>query len=692
MLRFFLQLLICLLTLLVCPAMADEGDLLNKARRITGYSPHLNAQDNDTPHWDSLADENIKYSGSMRSEPGAWFRMKPDFPEKVASQEDMNRWVYAMAYALLEKEKLKVAPGISQATLREWLRKSNTSIYGLASLEFDGEQLWLHMAYSPEARILAAFRNDELRRSLNKREKKVLQTCAWWITENVSMGMPNAQKLHRVHDALIDTTVYTRKEHDPLSVLLEGKGSCVAYSRAFQLLLHMLRIDCRIVYGTTEMNHVWNLVELDEAWYHVDLTWDDPIASAPLRTYNYYLMTDVEANADHDWVNPELYEKTPPINSKHFHMRYHTRHACRAAASGYTLPREDEYLAPALYNMYLNNAGGRAEAVANLLGVDLNRNPDIEAFFKLEKKRLSLSESARKLAAKPFEKTKEAVNLMRRPPVRPQAMSETDKYTEIRDSDTFNQMLRDYAAVLAGTRLFFQCAGEMPAWRMRELVGLSDINKFAMCFNAIYDEKHRSITLDVRYWDHIRILHAAQNKEAAARLTAREQPLLTQCVKKAADLRRCSSDEERVFRSNSYCSKGLKCRPVAAPMEQHNIRSHNSLGRSQTAYVVLNLAGVPTELIFGRVKKREETWCISQVNGKDWLHTDYYAYCAGQHLQPCCFRKNDYYTLMSDAEIGETHTWDPESAPTSPASLEKETRERLKDGIPKDLFEQVNFL
>lgn len=55
MYRLICQICFCLFSLLVNPVVADEAGLLNKARRITGYMPHLNAQDNDTPRWDSLA-------------------------------------------------------------------------------------------------------------------------------------------------------------------------------------------------------------------------------------------------------------------------------------------------------------------------------------------------------------------------------------------------------------------------------------------------------------------------------------------------------------------------------------------------------------------------------------------------------------------------------------------------------------
>ena len=60
---------------------------------------------------------------------------------------------------------------------------------------------------------------------------------------------------------------------------------------------------------------MWNMVEVDGNWYHIDLTWDDPMYM-PIHTYNYFLISDDKINKDHKVVNsfeipsaPKSYEK-----------------------------------------------------------------------------------------------------------------------------------------------------------------------------------------------------------------------------------------------------------------------------------------------------------------------------------------------------------------------------------------------
>ena len=46
-------------------------------------------------------------------------------------------------------------------------------------------------------------------------------------------------------------------------------------------------------YKVVSENHVWNAVYINNAWYHLDLTWDDPILSngENVLEHSYFLIT-----------------------------------------------------------------------------------------------------------------------------------------------------------------------------------------------------------------------------------------------------------------------------------------------------------------------------------------------------------------------------------------------------------------
>lgn len=45
--------------------------------------------------------------------------------------------------------------------------------------------------------------------------------------------------------------------------------------------MDMLGIENGTVSGEAgDEQHIWNTVKLDDQWYHVDVTWDDPIGSS----------------------------------------------------------------------------------------------------------------------------------------------------------------------------------------------------------------------------------------------------------------------------------------------------------------------------------------------------------------------------------------------------------------------------
>ena len=85
---------------------------------------------------------------------------------------------------------------------------------------------------------------------------------------------------------------------------------CEGYAKAFQYLMNEIGIDNVIVIGTatnsngqTE-NHAWNYVKLNEKWYAVDTTWDDPIligeGTLPEKSrYQYFLKGSATMNQNH---------------------------------------------------------------------------------------------------------------------------------------------------------------------------------------------------------------------------------------------------------------------------------------------------------------------------------------------------------------------------------------------------------
>ena len=73
-------------------------------------------------------------------------------------------------------------------------------------------------------------------------------------------------------------------------VLFEGYGICSGYADAMALFLNYYHIPN---YKVVSENHVWNAVYLDGNWYHLDLTWDDPVTenNTNIRLDNFLLIT-----------------------------------------------------------------------------------------------------------------------------------------------------------------------------------------------------------------------------------------------------------------------------------------------------------------------------------------------------------------------------------------------------------------
>lgn len=136
------------------------------------------------------------------------------------------------------------------------------------------------------------------------------QDAAASITASIiNSSMSEYEKVRAIHDYLVDNVAYSY-DFDNRSVYtaqgaFNGKAVCQGYTEAFSLLCFNAGIQAEIVSGTADNGngsgpqaHAWNLVRIDDIWYEVDVTWDDPVG-ASIPRYDYFLITDAQIGQDH---------------------------------------------------------------------------------------------------------------------------------------------------------------------------------------------------------------------------------------------------------------------------------------------------------------------------------------------------------------------------------------------------------
>ncbi len=75
-------------------------------------------------------------------------------------------------------------------------------------------------------------------------------------------------------------------------VLVHKIGVCQSYAYAYKYILDGYGIETDVV-TSKAMNHAWNVVKIDSAYYHVDVTWDDPTPDRFSRVdHDYFLLSD----------------------------------------------------------------------------------------------------------------------------------------------------------------------------------------------------------------------------------------------------------------------------------------------------------------------------------------------------------------------------------------------------------------
>jgi len=125
-----------------------------------------------------------------------------------------------------------------------------------------------------------------------------------------------------IHDYIVNALEYdlhNRPGADDIDGALNaGKATCGGYSALFQFLAELSGLEAETVYGRARNangvieNHAWNMVKVGGAWYHMDVTWDDPITNTKegVIRYTYFLLGDDDISKDHTWSR-NFYPQAP---------------------------------------------------------------------------------------------------------------------------------------------------------------------------------------------------------------------------------------------------------------------------------------------------------------------------------------------------------------------------------------------
>lgn len=107
-----------------------------------------------------------------------------------------------------------------------------------------------------------------------------LQVAAKTCISGIPSGADEYEKVKYVYEYLVNITEYkldSKENQNICSVLLYGESVCQGYAKTMQYLLNEVDVFATLVTGTVSSGegHSWNLVQIQGAYYYVDVTWGD---------------------------------------------------------------------------------------------------------------------------------------------------------------------------------------------------------------------------------------------------------------------------------------------------------------------------------------------------------------------------------------------------------------------------------
>lgn len=243
----------------------------------------------------------------------------------IAKNKDYSNSIYYPYYELLNDNQKKVYKDIIynannyNTTFKPSAQLNNTELKEVFEAVFydHPEIFWLDSSYyvlSIQNIIKIKFTDiindiDNAKKQFNNEINKI-------VTEANKQETDYEKELY-VHNTLINLIEYDENEENhqnAYDAIINKKAVCAGYTKLFQIIMIKLRIPTYYITGYSENEtHSWNLIELEDGFYNVDVTWDDHQNKI---MYKYFNINDEMINKDH--LRRGLSAKLTKLNGKKY--------------------------------------------------------------------------------------------------------------------------------------------------------------------------------------------------------------------------------------------------------------------------------------------------------------------------------------------------------------------------------------
>jgi len=139
------------------------------------------------------------------------------------------------------------------------------------------------------------------RQALSSRVAKLVRQAREW---------KESEREQFVHDLICTTVTYDKLKkpysHEIIGSLGQGVAVCEGIAKAVKILCDELEIPCIIAMSEAapdrgiKYRHMWNLLQSDGKWYHLDATFDNTLTHGGEIRYDYFNLSDEQIFKDHE--------------------------------------------------------------------------------------------------------------------------------------------------------------------------------------------------------------------------------------------------------------------------------------------------------------------------------------------------------------------------------------------------------